>query len=84
MPRVTLNHAAVLAGERYESGDVVDYAGDDVQYLISVGICSLAPAQAATTTPQPAKRTKAQIETDLAAARKAEAALQSDLSQAID
>lgn len=81
MPKVTLNRAAVLAGERYDAGDTVDYSGDDVQYLISVGICSLAPEVAPTASP---KRTKAQIEADLAAARKAEAALQSDLSQATD
>jgi len=87
MPQLTLNRALVVSGTRYEAGDVVDYSGNDLGYIVAAGFASVddTPATATTTaTTTKATRTKAQIAADLAAAKAAEAQLQADLSQATD
>ena len=88
MAQLKLNRALVVAGIRYEAGDVVAYSGDDTPYLIAQGFASIdeapAPEVSKPTPPPPKTRTKAQIEADLAAAKAAEAQLQSDLSQATE
>jgi len=99
MDKLKLNRALVVAGARYKAGEVVEYSGDDTGYLVAQGFVSVADSaetvEPVATEPDdtppvtdakkpPARRTKAQIEADLAAAKAAEAALQADLSQASD
>jgi hypothetical protein len=88
MAQLKLNRAIVVDGVRHDAGDVVDYSGDDIPYIVGAGFAFIAndPALEASkpTPPSVRPRTKAQIEADLAAAKAAEAQLQSDLSQAPD
>ena len=86
MPKILILEPSRYAGEHLEPGTTPDVPEPDALILVNLGRAQYADAASAPP-PDPApprRRTKAQIEADLAEAKLAEAQLQADLSQAAD